>query len=101
MKYESILIQLGFNPNNSLKEDLKRVISSMPCFEKIEKHIINLNDKIRVYGGQIGLSSSSNYFKIKTKDKPEVIDIVENWAKKHKIQLIKATNNNYYIAGRD
>jgi hypothetical protein len=97
---EALLTQLGFSPNEGILTDLKRVISSTSGYEDIKKHIVTLNETIKSYGSHIGLSSSSNYFKIKNADYSK--EHIEKWANKYKVSLIKVANSNtYYIAGKE
>jgi hypothetical protein len=97
---EALLTQLGFNPHEGVLADLKRVISSTTGYDEIKKHIVTLNETIKSYGSYIGLSSSSNYFKIKNANYSQ--EQIEKWADKHKVSLIKVSNSDtYYIAGKE
>jgi len=98
---EAILRQLGYNPNDSILNQFQKVINSTPGFNELKRSIIALNEKIKHYGGFIGLSSSTNYLKIKNvTSSPQTKEIIDQWAKKHKVSLIKSANNNYYIEGK-
>ncbi len=98
---EALLVQLGYNPNNSILSNLKQIIAKTPGFEEIQKHIISLNEKLRPYGAFIGLSNSSNYLKIKTShSSAELEKEIEAWAQKYKVALIKSQDH-YYIAGKE
>jgi len=99
---EAVLTQLGFNPNETILSQFKKVVETTPGFDELKKHIITLNNRIKHYGGHIGLSSSSNYLKIKNaRSSNELQEEIELWAKKHKVSLIKSGNSNhYYIEGK-
>ncbi|RUM67786.1 MAG: hypothetical protein DSZ06_00420 [Sulfurospirillum sp.] len=98
---ESFLNLIGLNPNESILSHFNKIVESTPGFREINSHIIALNDKIKHYGACITLSSNKDYLKIKNASSSDVINEIENWATKYKISLIRGSNNNYYIAGKE
>jgi hypothetical protein len=98
---EALLTQLGFNPNDGILADLKRVSRATSGFEEIKRHLVSLQEKIKHYGAYIGISSSSNYIKIKNATaNNDILSEIEHWADKYKVRLIRSSNN-YYIAGKE
>lgn len=107
MSLELVLTGLGYNVNDALLEQVKRVLSACDFDEKEIHHIINLHEKIKHNDGFVALSSSEDKFKIKCHSHiPEMIDefneIVQSWASKHKIAIEKlAGKQTYYILRRE
>ncbi len=102
---EAILRQLDYAPNEALKEQVSRIVDNTRSFEKIEKHIMDLHQQLRVDGSYIALSNSENYFKIKIEaPSPELTaeahEKVQHWSEKYKIETAKVDKKNtYYIKG--
>lgn len=102
---EAILRQLDYAPNEALKEQVGRIVDNTRSFEKIEKHIMDLHQQLRVDGSYIALSNSEDYFKIKIEaPSPELSaeahEKIAHWAEKYKIETARVDNKNtYYIKG--
>jgi hypothetical protein len=102
---EAILRQLDYAPNEALKEQVGRIVDNTRSFEKIEKHIIDLHQQLRVDGSYIALSNSENYFKIKIEaPSPELSaeahEKIAHWSEKYKIETTRVDKKNtYYIKG--
>ncbi len=105
MKAEGLLTQFGYSITPSSLAQIRAIIENTTNFENVEKHLVNLNDKLKSYDGFVGLSSSNEYFKIKNTSKDEeVVAIVDNliqeWSKKYKIKVQKVSNKEtYYVVG--
>jgi len=105
MQREAMLTQLGYAPNEALVKQLEEVESNTAGYEKIQKHIMDLHDHLKVNNAFVALSNSNNYFKIKI-DSPtpelaeEAHEKVQHFSEKFKITLDKLDNKEtYYIIG--
>ncbi|HFU76098.1 MAG TPA: hypothetical protein ENK66_07625 [Arcobacter sp.] len=102
---DAILTQLGYVPNDALRKQLKEIKANTAGYEKIEKHIMDLNDHLKVNNGYVALSNSKNYFKIKIESPtPELAEEahekVKHFSEKYKIEVEKLPNKEtYYIIG--
>jgi len=65
MNNEAMLKQLGYAPNDALLSQLERIVSNTKSFEKIEKHIMDLHEHLKVDDSHVAMSNSEDYFKIK------------------------------------
>lgn len=105
MERDAMLTQLGYTPNEALVEQLTRIINNTKGFEKIQKHIFDLHDALKVDGSFVALSNSSDYFKIKLEApspelKEEALEKVNHFSEKYKVDLEKIDGKNaYYILG--
>ena len=105
MQDEAMLIQLGYAPNEALVKQLKKIQDNTIGYEKIQKHIMDLNDQLKVNNGYVALSNSKDYFKIKIESvTPEIAaeahEKVEHFSEKFKIKMEKLPNKDtYYILG--
>lgn len=106
MDYEAILVQLGYNENEASIEKIKRVLSKCDLSEKELQHIVELNNKLKPFLSYIMMSNSHDCFKIKYEKsaqniKNELINIIEEWSKKYKINIKKIEGKEtYYIVGK-
>jgi hypothetical protein len=105
MDAEAILTQLGYVPNDTLIEQLKAIQVNTPGYEKIEKHILDLNEHLKVNNAYVALSNSTNYLKIKV-DSPtkelaeEAHEKIKHFSEKYKVDIEKLANKEtYYILG--
>ncbi len=105
MQSEAMLVQLGYTPNEALIEQIKRIESNTKGYEKIQKHIMDLHDHLKVDGAYIALSNSNDFFKIKI-DSPsselakEAHEKVAHFSQKYKIDIQKLdAKETYYIKG--
>ena len=65
MNNEAMLKQLGYTPNEALLNQLERIINNTKSFDKIQKHIFDLNEHLKVDDSHVAMSNSEDYFKIK------------------------------------
>jgi len=105
MQREAMLIQLGYAPNEALMKQLADIENNTAGYEKIQKHIMDLHDHLRVNNAYVALSNSNNYFKIKI-DSPtpelaqEAHEKVKHFSEKFKVDVNKLENKEtYYISG--
>ena len=108
MKYtiDAMLTQLGYTINESVKKQMENIINNTKNFMDIQKHIIQLNDALKPFQAYIAMSNSNNYLKIKNESPKEslkkVDELIQEWAKKYKINLQKVKNKEtYYILGKN
>jgi acetolactate synthase small subunit len=105
MQRDAMLKQLGYSPNEALLNQMGRIIENTKDYSKIEKHIIDLNDVLKVDKSYVAMSNSEDYLKIKieTESKEMIADAthkIEHFAKKFKVKLKKVdSKNTYYILG--
>lgn len=105
MKLESILNQLGYKPNEALKEQLTRVANSTAGYEKIEKHIMDLHEHLKVNNSFVALSNTHDCFKIKIETPNHELELeahekVKRFSEKFKVKVEQLANKNtYYIVG--
>jgi hypothetical protein len=105
MQRDAMLIQLGYAPNDALLKQLENIEKNTLGYEKIQKHIMDLHDHLRVNSAYVALSNSNNYFKIKI-DSPtpelalEAHEKVQHFSEKFKVAIKKLQNKEtYYIEG--
>ena len=105
MNREAMLIQLGYAPNEALTKQLTEIETNTVGYDKIQKHIMDLHDNLKVNNSFVALSNSNNYFKVKIEAlTPELTEEahekVEHFSEKFKVKLEKLENKNtYYIIG--
>jgi hypothetical protein len=105
MQNEAMLIQLGYVPNEALKKQLDKIKANTVGYEKIQKHIMDLHNVLKVDNSFVALSNSNDYFKIKIEAmSPELRDEahekVKHFSDKFKVTLKKLDNKEtYYIIG--
>lgn len=105
MQKEAVLIQLGYVPNEALLKQLEKIEENTQGYEKIQKHIMDLHDHLRVDDAYVAMSNSNDCFKIKI-DTPspemaqEAHEKVKHFSEKYKVKVEKLNNKNtYYIVG--
>jgi divalent metal cation (Fe/Co/Zn/Cd) transporter len=105
MDAEAVLTQLGYVPNERLKKQLADIQANTPGYEKIEKHILDLNEHLKVNNAYVALSNSTNHLKIKV-DSPtkelaeEAHEKIKHFSEKFKVEIEKLANQKtYYILG--
>jgi len=105
MDAEAILTQLGYVPNEALVKQLQDIQKNTPGYEKIEKHIMDLNEHLKVNNAYVALSNSTNHLKIKV-DSPtpelaaEAHEKIKHFSEKYKVDIEKLKNKEtYYILG--
>lgn len=105
MQREAMLIQLGYAPNEALVKQLEDIENNTAGYEKIQKHIMDLHDHLKVNNSYVALSNSKDHFKVKVESKtPELAveahEKVQHFAEKFKVSIEKLDNKEtYYIIG--
>lgn len=105
MTREAMLTQLGYTPNEALINQLTRIEENTSGYEKIQKHIMDLHDHLKVDGSFVALSNSEDCFKIKIEAlSPELTteahEKVQHFSDKFKVSVNKLKNKEtYYIVG--
>ena len=105
MTNDAMLTQLGYAPNEALIKQLEKIEGNTSGYEKIQKHIMDLHDHLKVDGSFIALSNSEDYFKIKIEaSSPELAEEahekVQHFSDKFKVTVNKLKNKEtYYIVG--
>ncbi len=105
MQRDAMLTQLGYAPNEALMSQLKRIENNTTGYEKIQKHIMDLHDHLKVDGSFVALSNSEDVFKIKIEaSSPELTqeahEKVQHFSDKFKVTVRKLDNKEtYYISG--
>jgi len=105
MQDKAMLIQLGYTPNEALVEQFEKIKENTKGYEKIEKHIMDLNDHLKVDNAYVALSNSKDYFKIKIESPtPELAqeahEKIRHFSEKFKVTVEKLDNKEtYYIIG--
>jgi len=56
MQRDAMLIQLGYSPNKALVDQLGEIVDNTPGYEKIEKHIMDLHDHLKVNNAYVALA---------------------------------------------
>jgi hypothetical protein len=105
MQKEAMLIQLGYVPNDALMKQLERIEENTAGYEKIQKHIMDLHDHLKVDDSYIAMSNSNDFFKIKIEaQSPEIAEEahekIRHFCEKYKVIINKLEDKNtYYIIG--
>ena len=105
MQKDAMLRQLGYAPNEALINQLDRIERNTVGYEKIQKHIMDLHDHLKVDGSFVALSNSENYFKIKVEaSSPELAEEahekIQHFSDKFKVTVNRLDNKiTYYILG--
>ena len=105
MHTDAMLTQLGYSPNEALKEQLRKIEANTAGYEKIKKHIMDLHDHLKVNNSYVALSNSNDYFKIKIEAIGEEFieeahKKIQHFSEKFKIKLSKVEDKEtYYIIG--
>lgn len=100
MEISALLNQLGYNENDATASQVKRILNN--CDGLNLSSIITLNDHLKPLGGFVAMSGSEDVFKIKNAGKtPDALNVIENWAKKNKINIKKVNETTHYILGKN
>ncbi|WP_304544180.1 hypothetical protein [Sulfurimonas microaerophilic] len=105
MQNDAMLIQLGYAPNQTLIEQFEKIKNNTKDYAKIEKHIMDLHDHLKVNNAYVALSNSKDYLKIKIEsDSNELVEEahqkVKHFSDKYKVKLEKIPQKEtYYILG--
>ena len=105
MQREAMLTQLGYAPNEALIKQLEEIENNTPGYEKIQKHIMDLHDHLKVNNAFVALSNSNTHFKIKV-DSPtpelaeEAHEKIQHFSEKFKVTINQLDKKEtYYIVG--
>jgi hypothetical protein len=105
LQRDAMLKQLGYVPNDALLDQLSRIETNTPGYEKIQKHIMDLHDHLKVDGSYVAMSNSEDYFKIKIEAVSEELakeahQKIKHFSDKFKVKVNKLDNKEtYYILG--
>ena len=105
MQRDAMLTQLGYAPNDALVKQLEMIENNTVGYDKIQKHIMDLHDHLRVDGSFVALSNSEDCFKIKVEaSSPELAqeahEKIKHFSDKFKVDINKLENKEtYYIVG--
>ena len=105
MQRDAMLRQLGYAPNDALIKQLEDIETNTSGYEKIQKHIMDLHDILKVDGSFVAMSNSVDSFKIKVEaNSPELADAahekIQHFSDKFKVIVNKLDNKEtYYIVG--
>ncbi len=105
MQRDAMLTQLGYVPNDALLNQLERIEKNTAGYEKIQKHIMDLNDHLKVDDSYVAMSNSNDYFKIKIEStSPEMAEEahekIQHFSEKYKVTVEKVDKKEtYYIIG--
>ncbi len=105
MQRDAMLTQLGYSPNDALLKQLKGIEENTVGYEKIQKHIMDLHDHLKVNSSYVALSNSKDYFKIKVESQTDELaseahEKVKHFSTKFKIKVEKLPKKEtYYIIG--
>lgn len=99
---DAVLKQLGYSPNEGLLEQIARIEANTAGYEKIQKHILDLHEHLKVDDGFVGLSNSQDYFKIKVEApseerKAEAFEHIHHFGQKYKVALEKVPDKDEYL----
>jgi hypothetical protein len=105
MQRDAMLKQLGYIPNEALVNQLKNIETNTSGYEKIQKHIMDLHDALKVDSSFVAMSNSVNSFKIKIEAQnpatvQEAHEKIKHFSSKFKVEVNKLDNKEtYYIVG--
>jgi len=105
MQRDAMLTQLGYTPNEALVKQLQEIEDNTPGYEKIQKHIMDLHDHLKVNNAYVALSNSKSHFKVKIESPtPELAEEahekVAHFSEKFKVTVDKLDKKEtYYIKG--
>lgn len=105
MQNDAMLRQLGYTPNRSFIAQFENIKNNTKEYAKIEKHIMDLHDHLKVNNAYVALSNSKDYLKIKIEaDTEELIEEahkkIKHFSDKYKVQVEKLPKKEtYYILG--
>ena len=105
MQRDAMLTQLGYAPNEALMSQLERIENNTSGYEKIQKHIMDLHDHLKVDDSYVAMSNTNDCFKIKVESPSvevaaEAHEKIKHFSDKFKVTLNKLENKEtYYIVG--
>jgi len=104
---EAVLKQLGYAPNEALMEQVGRIEANTAGYDKIQKHILDLHEQLKIDDSFVALSNSCDYFKVKIEAaseerKAEALERLNHFTEKYKITLERVPGKEtFYILGYD
>lgn len=107
MNNEAILKQLGYAPNEALMAQFEKIVKNTHAFDKIQKHLLDLHEHLKVDDSHVAMSNSEDYFKIKIEAPSpertqEALEKVEHFADKYKVDIKRVEGKNtFYVLGFD
>jgi len=105
MQRDAMLIQFGYAPNEALVEQLQKIENNTFGYEKIQKHIMDLHNHLKINNSFVALSNSEHCFKVKVEAKSpeatqEAHEKIKHFSDKFKVTVDKLDNKEtYYIVG--
>jgi len=105
LENDAILKQLGYVPNEALLSQLEGIKINTHAYEKIEKHMLDLNDHLKVNNSHVAMSNSESYFKIKIGSlsdecKVEAYEKIDHFSDKFKVNVKRVEGKDtFYILG--
>ena len=101
MEISALLNQLGYNENDATIAQVKRILNN--CDGLNLNSIVTLNDHLKPLGSFVAMSGSEDVFKIKSTQemKENVLNVIENWAEKNKMNIKKINETTHYILGKN
>ena len=105
LQRDAMLKQLGYVPNDALVKQLQKIEENTLGYEKIQKHIMDLHDHLKVDGSYVAMSNSEDYFKVKVEAvsqelADEAHEKIKHFSDKFKVKMNKLENKaTYYILG--
>lgn len=105
LQRDAMLKQLGYVPNDALLNQLERIEGNTKGYDKIQKHIMDLHDHLKVDGSYVAMSNSEDYFKVKVEAvsdelAKEAHEKIKHFSEKFKVKMNKLENKEtYYILG--
>ncbi len=107
MNLEKVLVGIDCNVNDAMLAQVKKVVDDADFSATDLDHIINLHEKVKVYGGFVALSNSEDVFKVKSENyEPAALKdfnlTVHNWGEKYNFKVKKLEGKEtYYITGKN
>ena len=103
MEISALLNQLGYNENDAIIAQVKRILNN--CDGLNLNSIVTLNDHLKPLGSFVAMSGSEDVFKIKNAGKTpgaqsDALNVIENWAEKNKVNIKKINETTHYILGK-
>ena len=105
LQNDAILKQLGYVPNEALLSQIEEIKNNTHNYEKIEKHLLDLNEHLKVNNSHVAMSNSENYFKIKIGSlsdecKVEAFKKIDHFSDKFKVDIERVEGKDtFYVLG--
>lgn len=105
LQRDAMLKQLGYAPNEALMNQLERIENNTSGYEKIQKHIMDLDDHLKVNNAYVAMSNTNDCFKIKIESPSAELaedahKKIRHFSEKFKVKVNKLDKKEtYYIVG--